>query len=155
RDMARRFNVDSERVFLAGHGEGGAMAFDVGLSRPDLFAGVIPMAAAPRYYAVKYAPNAQHLPFYVVAGNLQCNKTFKILRRQFDIWVPRSQPSLWVDYRGRALEWFGGEVPNVFEWMRPKKRLNPIPETTEYQLQRATDYRFYWLSVDGIADRAI
>src|SRR5439155_12373527 len=44
RDLRRRFPVDSDRVFLAGSGEGGNMAYDVGLAHPDLFAGVVPMA---------------------------------------------------------------------------------------------------------------
>ena len=42
RDARKRFRIDSDRVFLAGHGEGGNAAFDIGMSRPDLFAGVIP-----------------------------------------------------------------------------------------------------------------
>src|SRR5205823_6769723 len=37
-DVRRRFAVNSDRVFLLGAGEGGSMAFDVGLSHPDLFA---------------------------------------------------------------------------------------------------------------------
>ena len=36
-----RFNVDPNRIFIAGCGSGGTMAFRVGLERPDLFAGVI------------------------------------------------------------------------------------------------------------------
>ncbi|MGH9677735.1 MAG: hypothetical protein ACRD36_11590, partial [Candidatus Acidiferrum sp.] len=44
RDLRRRFQVDSDRVFLTGAGDGGGMmAFDVALSHPDLFAGAIPM----------------------------------------------------------------------------------------------------------------
>ena len=51
RDLRRRFAVDSDRVFLFGLGQGGEMAFDVGLSHPDLFAGVLPMSAGPRKFA--------------------------------------------------------------------------------------------------------
>lgn len=36
-----RFNVHPQRIFLAGSGTGGEMAFRIGLGRPDLFAGVI------------------------------------------------------------------------------------------------------------------
>ena len=38
---ALRFNIDHQRVFLAGFGGGGEMAFRVAFERPDLFAGVI------------------------------------------------------------------------------------------------------------------
>src|SRR5262249_27178406 len=44
RDLRRRFQIDSDRVFLLGYGQGARAAFDVGLSHPDLFAGVLPNA---------------------------------------------------------------------------------------------------------------
>lgn len=36
-----RFNINRHRVFLAGAGAGGTMAYRIGLERPELFAGVI------------------------------------------------------------------------------------------------------------------
>ena len=36
-----RFNVASHRIFIAGSGAGGTMAFRIALERPDVFAGVI------------------------------------------------------------------------------------------------------------------
>ncbi len=36
-----RFNVASDRIFIAGQGSGGTMAFRIALERPDVFAGVI------------------------------------------------------------------------------------------------------------------
>ncbi len=55
KDLRRRFNVDSDRMFLLGAGEGGAMALDVGLSHPDLFAGVIPVSAVPNFFSLRYS----------------------------------------------------------------------------------------------------
>src|SRR5262249_42517462 len=69
RDLRKRFNVDSDRVFLTGWGQGGNMAYDVGLAHPDLFAGVVPISAAPNVYGTHYKTNAQLLPFYVVIGD--------------------------------------------------------------------------------------
>jgi predicted esterase len=159
RDLQRHFNVDSDRVFLAGFGEGGAMAFDVGLSHPDLFAGVVPIAAVPRFFATSYAANSQHLPFYVVSGMLHANEGYKVLRKQFDSWTAQGQPALWVDYRGRAVEWFDGELPSVFDWMDRKrdlfKRSQGTPGTTEFQSYRATDNRFYWLTMNDIHARHV
>src|SRR5207245_10161179 len=68
RDLRQRFQVDSNRVFLAGAGEGANMAYDVGLSHPDLFAGIIAMAGRPQRFAKAYWPNGPYLPFYVTAG---------------------------------------------------------------------------------------
>ena len=43
RDACRRFSIDTDRVFLSGHSCGGDAAWDIGLSHPDLWAGVIPI----------------------------------------------------------------------------------------------------------------
>src|SRR5262249_2872454 len=117
RDLRRRFQIDSDRVFLFGLGEGGKMAFDVGLWHPDLFAGVIPMGAAPEFHARRYWRNAQLTPFYVVNGT-RAGESATQLRDQFTNWSQRHFASLWVEYKGRGIEWLGGEVPHVFDWMR-------------------------------------
>jgi len=108
RDLRRRFNTDEDRVFLFGLGEGGAMAFDVGLGHPDLFAGVLPMGAAPQFHAELCWRNAQYLPFYVVYGSQ--GPDHDKLKDLFNNWVIlRAYPQLWIDYKGRGIEWYGGE----------------------------------------------
>lgn len=158
RDVRRVAQVDSDRVFLTGFGEGGNMAFDVGLSHPDQFAGVIPINGRPLWYASKlYWKNAQALPFYVVVGEL----TGKVRDWDSDIcdkWAGRGYGSLLVLYRGRTLDYFPGEVSNALDWMERKRRVTAFPELgknpnvgaggEEYQTLRTTDNRFYWLSAD-------
>jgi predicted esterase len=160
RDLRRRFWVDSDRVFLAGFGEGANMAYDVGLSHPDLFAGVLPMSGRPHYFSRSYWPNAQHLPFYVVDGEF--DPCAKANRKQFEDWVARGYASLYVEYKGRGHEWFDGELSNSFDWMNRKKRANAVPDlgrgmagtgSEEYQSMRASDNRFYWLTTDGLNER--
>ena len=46
RDALIAFSVDADRVFLSGHGMGGDAAWDMGLSHPHLFAGIIPINGA-------------------------------------------------------------------------------------------------------------
>lgn len=160
-DLRRRFQVDSDRVFVTGFGEGGAMAYDVGLSHPDLFAGVLPMSAQPRLFTLSsYWHNAQYLPFYVMSGDTAGDYT-KMNRRVFDQWVPRGYPSLFIEYRGRGAEWFEAELPYMFDWMSRKKREVAFPElawgggvTGEgFQTMRSTDNRFYWLSTNSINEK--
>ncbi len=159
RDLRRRFQVDSDRVFLFGFEEGGNMAFDVGLSHPDLFAGVIPMAARPRFFGVRYWANAQYLPFYVIDGTAD-RMNPKFHRDQFKEWARYNYPAIYVEYKGRGLDWFGGELPIIFDWMSTKKRAHP--RTTlgvnggggsfgqEFKTMRETDNHFYWLTVGGV-----
>ncbi|MBY0230209.1 MAG: hypothetical protein K2W96_13080, partial [Gemmataceae bacterium] len=165
RDLRRRFNVDSDRVFLFGLGDGGKMAFDVGLSHPDLFAGVLPMSAGPVSFPRKYWRNAQYLPFYVVTGTRMPELYQKEMRDQFTNWVNRHFPALWVEYKGRGTEWFPGEVPMMLDWMRCQKRAFPLTQLgtdglggvfgEEFCTVREEDNRFYWLTADAISRRCL
>jgi pimeloyl-ACP methyl ester carboxylesterase len=173
RDLRQRFAVDSDRVFLFGLGQGAMMAFDVGLSHPDLFAGVMPMSGGPYIFAERYYPNGQYLPFYIVSGDRairvasgdKSNKTMtEHLRDQFGNWV-NQYPMIWMQYKGRGVEWFGGEVASMFDWMRGRRRAFPMEGLGAYNdnaiarkdfvTHRPTDNSFYWLTTDGIQDRCI
>ena len=70
RSCALTYNIDSDRVFLFGLGQGANMAMDVGLAHPDLFAGVIPMGPNPEYFVNAYWRNGQYLPFYLISGSV-------------------------------------------------------------------------------------
>src|SRR5208282_3108816 len=101
------------------------MAYDVGLSHPDLFAGVLPMSAGPSFFSEAYWRSAQYLPFYVINGDRSGDSNKKV-REQFTSWMPRAFNSMWVQYKGRGIEWFGAELPSAFDWMRNKHRAFPL-----------------------------
>jgi predicted esterase len=157
-DLKRKFNVDSDRVFLAGYGQGGNMAFDVGLSHPDEFAGVLPMCGMSGYWGDRYARNAQYLPFYVVAGD-QCGNIHVKNRERLRDWIALNYPAMYVEYKGRGLEWFAGEVPIAFDWMNRKVRANPVSEAgnarREFHTMREGDNHFYWVSTKKISHNCI
>ena len=158
RDLRLRFHVDCDRVFLFGLGQGGNMAYDVGLAHPDLFAGILPMAATPELFVRQYWPNAQYLPFYIVGGD-HVGEPNKLTREQLEKWIPHGYPVLYVQYKGRGMEWFGAEVAPMFDWMGRKKRTTPVTQLGRYgqdtfgdmfRTMRETDNCFYWLSTDSI-----
>jgi pimeloyl-ACP methyl ester carboxylesterase len=164
RDLRERFNVDSDRVFLMGYGEGGTMAFDVGLSHPGEFAGVLPVAGNPAFFPRKYWANAQYLPFYVVTGDTM-GKATSYLKDLFQKWVLHGYPALHVMYRGRGAEWFKGEVPSMFEWMTLKKRSIPATELGRFgfgadegdtfKSMREGKNNFYWITTNGTYPRFV
>jgi len=164
RELRRQFQVDSDKVFVSGLGEGGNMAYDVGLAHPDLFAGVLPMGGRPRYFAKSYWQNGQYLPFYVIDGDMN-GDVAKDNRHIFESWIPRGYPSLYVQYKGRGSEWFEAELPTIFDWMSRKKRAFPIPELGRvggggpfgegFQSMRPIDNHFYWLQGQGLGDKQI
>jgi pimeloyl-ACP methyl ester carboxylesterase len=157
RDAVRHFCVDNDRVFLIGAADGANMAMDVGMSHPDLFAGVVAMGPIPKWRNMfeEYWRNAQKLPFYIVTGEMSGDSATN-LRNIFQKWMPRGFPGMMVVYKGRGIEWYAAEVPVIFDWMGRKKRVNGTavlalgnarqPWTT----MRPTDNRFYWLGVDKI-----
>jgi hypothetical protein len=158
RDLRRKFQVDSDRVFLSGVASGGSMAFDVGMSHPDQFAGVLPICGLQGYWGDRYLINAQYLPYYVVAGDM-CGGIHLENRRLFKDWIAKVYPAMYVEYKGRGVEPYLAEATFAFDWMNRKTRANPVGEVgaagREFRTLRNEDNRFYWLSTDSIAKTSI
>lgn len=148
RDARRRFHVDSDRVFLSGHEMGGDAAFDIGLSHPDHFAGVIPITGVSDRFCEFYWENARRLPFYVVSGELDRDtvaKNAKELQRMmlygFDL--------IYTEYVGAGPDSFHSEIHKLFDWMSRHRRI-PLPKQFEIKTLRATDNHFYWYEFEGL-----
>jgi hypothetical protein len=164
RDVRRKFNVDSDRVFLFGWEQGANAAFDIGMSHPDQFAGVLPMNGTVKAFPTRYWSNAQYLPFYIVEGDRNGNNP-KFARSLFKDWIRGHYPSLYIEYKGRGSDWFSGELANMMDWMSRKKRHHPLKEMgryhtgggrgEEFKTMRTSDDRFYWLSTDDISAKHI
>jgi hypothetical protein len=161
RDVKRSYQVDSDRVFLFGLGEGGRLAIDIGFAHPGEFAGLMPMGAAPFYYAARCWRNAQYLPMYVVNGS-KAGDSQGQLRELFNYWLIRGYPALWITYVGRGQEWFAGELPNMCDWMSRQVRSLPMRQIgtsgvggdlgNEFGTLRGHG-QFYWLSIDDTNPR--
>jgi acetyl esterase/lipase len=155
RDAMRRFSIDTDRVFLSGHGIGGEAAWDMAQAHPDLWAGGIPFA--PRYedqqqYIARYWENAEYLPMYFVAGELDgrniaenapvWNKYLRLGR--FDVTL--------AEYQGRGHEPFQDELLPLFEWMSLKKRAGP-PLDFACSTLRPWDNFFWWLECEEFPEQ--
>ena len=165
RDLRRRVQVDSDRVFLFGWEEGGIMAFDVGLGHPDQFAGVVPMNGALSPFTRRfYWPNAQYLPFYVIEGQ-NLVKNAKAMQELYKEWSRPPFTCFYVEYKGRGSEWFTGEIEKAFDWMSRKRRYLPTKELgrlnlsstldQEFRSSRESDTSFYWLRAETVLPRSL
>lgn len=162
RDVVRHFTVDNDKVFMLGFGDGANMALDVGMSHPDLFAGVIAIGPVPKWGGLflEYWKNAQKLPFYVVTGD-SAGESLTNVKRIYDNWMRLGFPSMLTVYKGRGIEWYSAETPVFFDWMSRKTRATPASTLKldvggprqAWMTQRETDNHFYWLQVDGIHER--
>ncbi|MDR0608555.1 MAG: esterase family protein [Planctomycetaceae bacterium] len=155
KDVFRRFNIDTDRVFLSGHGIGGTAAWDIALAHPDLWAGVIPFNAIVSKYINAYRDNVRYIPFYFVWGELEgignqpkwqinapfLNRNLAVQHHVPDITVVR--------YIGRGVEGFSDEILNLFEWMKLRQR-NFTPMEFAVNTMRAWDSFFWWVEMNNL-----
>lgn len=153
RDARKRFNVDSDRVFLSGHGTGADAAFDIGMSHPDLFAGVMPIAGKTSAFNLHYWQNAKDLPFYIVGGELDRDTLEhnslvinRMMRYGYDI--------IYAEYKGRGYESYYEEIHNLFNWMELHQRLK-YPKDIEEKILRPIDNRFYWVRTEDLPAKSM
>jgi pimeloyl-ACP methyl ester carboxylesterase len=154
RDAMRRVSIDPDRVFLTGHGSGGDLAWDLALSHPDLWAGVMPfLGVADRYSKGWYWKNAEYVPWRIVLGELDGDKVARnateldrYLRPRFDATV--------VEYRGRGYDPLSDDIQLAFDWMGRKRRAAP-PEEFECFTMRPGDNYFWWVEATGLPEKSL
>jgi predicted esterase len=149
RDAARRFAIDTDRVYLSGHSMGGDAAWEIGASHPDLWAGIVPIVATTTPATVNhYTANTAALPMYFVAGELdgtriQSNST------DWDRYFVRNYDVTVVEYRGRGHEHFSDEILRIFDWMGRKQR-DFFPKKFTASTKRPWDNYFWWVEIEGL-----
>ncbi len=149
RDACRRFSIDTDRVYLSGHSMGGDAAWDIGVSHPDLWAGIIPIVATTTKSTINhYTANAATLPMYFVCGELdgarmQENST------DWDRYFVRNYDVTVAEYRGRGHEHFSDEIQRIFDWMGRKQR-DFFPKKITAATKRPWDHYFWWIEMDKL-----
>ncbi len=152
RSALRSFSIDTDRVFLTGHYQGGDAAWDIGVAHPDHWAGVIPISADADKYVKHYNKNARYVPFYSVYGErdiLARDKNSSTWNRYLK---GRDYDTFIVEFKGRGAEDFYEEIVNLYDWMNVKRRRFHEVKTFECSTMRNTDNYFWWYEVHGIRD---
>lgn len=155
RDARKRFRIDSDRIFLAGHGMGGDACFDIGMSLPGVFAGVIPMTGVTDRFCMYYRENAPDLAWYVVTGERdgdQLGLSLDRNARDLNHMMTRGHDVIYCEFKARGIEPYFEETPRIFEWMALHRRA-PLPREWDVEILRQTDNDFYWLHLDGMPAR--
>jgi pimeloyl-ACP methyl ester carboxylesterase len=159
--ICRHFHVNNNRVALFGFGEGANFAMDVAASHPDLFCGALVMGPNPKWigFMMHYWRNLQKLPMYCSIGTM-AGGTSENIRAMFEPMMMKGYPALCSIYRGRAMEWLAGDLPDMFDWLSRKKRVTGTQTlrlnqfaVEPWQILRAADNRFYWVSTDAVRER--
>jgi predicted esterase len=144
RDACRRLSIDTDRVFLSGHGIGGDAAWDIALAHPDLWAGVIPIVASADKYVIRYWENGRYVPMYFVTGELDGDKMSRN-SVQFDRYLTKVGYDVMItEYQGRGGEHFQEELLRIMEWMNLHQRA-PTPKDFSCTSLRPWD-NFFWFA---------
>ncbi|MBT6494602.1 MAG: hypothetical protein HOL01_08645 [Planctomycetaceae bacterium] len=152
-DARKRFQIDSDRIFLSGHGMGGTAAFDIGMSHPEMFAGVMPICGFCEVFAKWYWRNAKSVPWYVVGGEFDRDATEQnanVLNRM----LTNNCDLIYAEYIGRGYESYYAEIHKLFDWMGRQRRA-ALPKKFEAQILREADDRFYWVECRGLPKKVL
>jgi hypothetical protein len=152
RDACRRFSIDSDHVFLTGHGMGGDAVWDIAVAHPDLWAGVIPFLAVSDKYIGRYAENARYVNWYMVEGELDGDKMNRNSTEFNRYFKPNVDITL-VEFLGRGYEPFGDEIQRIFDWMGHRQRT--VPKEIDCVSMRPWDNFFWWLEADGLPAKSM
>jgi pimeloyl-ACP methyl ester carboxylesterase len=153
RDACRRFAIDTDRVFLTGHGIGGDAAWDIGLAHPDVWAGVMPIVATVDRYITRYWTNAKYTSWYFVGGELDGDK-MRDNGVTLDRMIKPDCDTTVVEYLGRGYEPFGDEIQRLFDWMGRKRRTIP-KEIDGYETMRPWDNFICWVEAEGLPPKSM
>ncbi|HZN34285.1 MAG TPA: peptidase [Pirellulaceae bacterium] len=154
RDAIKRLAIDTDRVFLSGHSMGGDAAWDIGLSHPDLWAGVIPIVATTSKYIAHYSENAHYVPLYFVMGEKDGDKLEKNADDLNRYVGYLNYDAMIVQYQGRGHEHFLDEILNLFTWMNLHQRTFFVRDF-EVDTLRPWDNFFWWVEGSRFLDSNI
>lgn len=150
----RKFQINTDRVFLHGIGKGGNLVYDIGLAHPEHFAGLIPVGGVVEKYAKVHARNRGiPLSIYAVVGEGD-GISQKANFATWNDWLLKGKfvNLILVEYIGRlANENFIDDMESMFEWMEFQQRRRPDPAGFEFSVDslRPWDNYYWFLELKG------
>lgn len=161
RDALRRFSIDTDRVFISGHFDGGTAAWDLASSHPDLWAGAIMISPGADLYIMHYRDNLRASPrdidqiplgTYLVYGDLDGTRTVSSMGAVGTEYL--SNPNfdcVAVQYNGEGRVRFAAELPRIMEWMElsSHRRIHAL-RNLDFRSMRSGDRLFYWLEAPSL-----
>ena len=155
KDAFRRFSVNTDKVFLSGHGIGGTAVWDMALAHPDLWAGAIPFNAVASKYIDLYESAVYHIPLYLVWGEMEgvgavrkWDANAVVLNRYLQAQARPGNVTA-VRYIGRGMEGFYEEILHILDWMKFRQR-NLVPNEFKVETLRPWDSFFWWVELPNL-----
>lgn len=152
------FAIDTDRVFLSGHSMGATAAYDIGVSHPEHWAGIVGIGGLVDRYCFTYS-KAVHvdLPVYSVVG--QKDPVRGDNKKAWNQWLSTDKylDLVLVEYRGRGNEPFHEEMPEIFKWAAAQRRKLPDKSGFElvFELLRPWDNYFWFWELYDVPEEAV
>ena len=156
RESLRRFSVDANKVFLSGNFEGANAAYDIGVSHPEHWAGILGFSGTFDKYVDHYIDNRHvGLPMYIVTAekDIISKRGFetaasKWLKSKFKRFIDLTV----VEYKGQLATSLTEEIPNAIKWIETQTRKWPEGEGFSFKCKalRPGDTYFWFFEMDGI-----
>jgi len=142
-DAAGRCNIDTGRVHLSGHSQGGHACWDLGGAHAGRFAGVLPVIGAPRF--PRQQPNYHDTALYSVDGSEDGGAPERN-RKAVRLLGVLGADVTYVEYIGREHESFSEERDAAALWMLRHRR-DPAPRRLRLIALRPCDFRRRWVEI--------
>ncbi len=154
RKVIRQFSIDTDRVYLTGHGFGADAAYDIGISHPDHWAGIVGISGKIDRYPDLYREHKHvGLPIYSVVGEKDLDSK-RASEGAWNRWLPSRSffDCTVVEYKGRSNEPFLEEIVEIFKWTQGHRRR--LPDRSGFELEcdvrRPWDNYFWFYELHGI-----
>ena len=153
RDAVRHFSIDTDRVFISGHQTGAAVAWDIALAHPDIWAGAVMISPIADKFIIHYDENAKLMPMYFVYGELDGSGFREQIGATVSKYVSSPQyEAIAVSYIGREGGFFQEEAPRIMNWMQlSSHKRNRNPKEIKVSMMRPGDRFFYWVEAPDFA----
>ena len=148
-DVKRRFPIDEDRIYLTGLSMGGGGTLWLGLTRPDIWAAIAPVCAAPPQDIEVFGDNALNLPVHLFHGEADPVVPVAVSRQWHKRLSSAGGPVEYIEYPGvRHNSWDTAyKDARIFPWFE-KHRRNPYPERVHFQTDRYKYSSAYWVKLD-------
>lgn len=149
KDLASRYAIDLDRVWVTGLSQTGFWSWQLGLTRPDRFAGIAPMGAVT-WSTKEYLPNLAQLAIWVLHGD--ADKTCPVAQPR-QTTKALAELGARVEYReiaGGAHDYSTWQhLDEGLRWLAERPR-DPFPKTFTRHLQTLEQPWCYWVRVDEL-----
>lgn len=148
-DIKSRFNIDEDRMYLTGLSMGARGTLWIGLTRPDLWAAIAPVAAGAEEGTENLAGNALNLHVHLLIGDRDGRKS------QVDEWyekfIANDVDVEYIVYPGIGHNsWeYAYNDGFIFEWFSQFKR-DPFPVHVKFTSKQFKYDKAYWVKFDNL-----